>query len=117
MSTINEKTNEQAQESTEKLYWAVEQTGYAIYGVGETQEEATQDALPWLDDVDSYEDLEEVLEGTDHGRGFSGDLRWAMITPALYKAVKEDGGDLPYTQIDTDWQGRPLYDLDEEEVD
>lgn len=115
----NETTKEQAQqESTDKLYWAVEQTGYGIYGVGETQDEATQDALPWLDDVvDSYEDLEEVLEGTDHGQGFVGDLRWAMITAALYAAVKEDGGDLPYTRIDTDWQGRPVYDLEEVKIE
>lgn len=116
--TNDEKTGEQAQqESTDKLYWAVEQIGYVIHGIGKTQEEATEDAVRWLDEYGDSDELREELEENQYKSLFIGDLRWVRITPALYDAVEEDGGDIPHVQIDWDFpnQRRPVLDVIEEE--
>lgn len=63
-------------------HYAVIQNGYAIFGVGETEEEAREDAAQWLDD--SKESLKQES-------GIDGGICCVNCTKSLHDAVKENG--------------------------
>ena len=64
---------------------ALIQRGYVIFGVGETDDDARQEAEQWLD-ADSSRD-----EGDNNG-----DLAVVPCTRALMEAVQKFGGDLSW---------------------
>lgn len=70
---------------------AIYQSGYAIFGVGKTTEQALADANKWLD--------EPISEG-DLGRGdVDGEMCEIEITPELFAAVRERGGDIAIAEM------------------
>lgn len=75
------------------MAYAVIQLGYAVYGVGETEEAAEQDARQWLDDgLD--DDLE--IGGPPNRSSVEGDICLVECTQALMLKVQTDGGDIRY---------------------
>jgi hypothetical protein len=64
-------------------HYALIQVGHAIYGVGETEDDARDDARQWLDDADDA-DLDEPVR-TD------GSICCVPCSQALYLHVKEFG--------------------------
>lgn len=64
---------------------ALIQRGYAIFGVGETEDEAREEANEWLD-PDS-----DRSEGTNYG-----DLAMVPCTRKLMEEVRASGGDLTW---------------------
>ena len=61
-------------EIKEKLpRWMVIQLDQAMWGEGETRDEALRDAVSWMDDVDSIDELEAQLVN-ECANNFSGDL-------------------------------------------
>ena len=77
-------------------YYAIYKSGYAIFGIGETPDEATTDASAWLDDPE--EPLEIVTEyGTTGALGeTNGTLYLRPCTQRLYEEVQREGGDIIY---------------------
>lgn len=74
---------------------AVEQHGFAVFGIGDTIDAAKADATEWLDKSDHG--TESDLAAADwNSRPNHGDLRLARITPELAAAVREHGGHLAY---------------------
>lgn len=62
--------------------FALIQRGYVIYGVGDTESAAREDAEQWLDDSDR-------TEGGNHG-----DLAVVLCSKKLADTVRESGGDV-----------------------
>jgi hypothetical protein len=81
-----------------KTYSAVYQYGYAIFGVGKTDEEAIEDAKQYADEF-------EIKEGQPN----SGDMILIKISEALYNKVNEIGGDIAIEEGE-----RGVYYLPEE---
>lgn len=73
-------------------YYAVEQIGYAIMGVGETIEAAIKDTSQYSSDFSKSE-----LVGPNEN--IVGAMRLLPCTPALYNAVKIVGGDILYDTV------------------
>ena len=73
--------------------FAVEQVGYAIFGVGETPEAAKQDAAQWLDAGTNTDKISLIPSPVD------GDLRLVRITQALADIVRAHGGNVPYATL------------------
>lgn len=74
---------------------AVEQHGYAVFGVGETVQQAKADAAQWLD----HDAREALADVTWNARPNDGEMRLARVTPALATAVHARGGMLAYGQL------------------
>jgi hypothetical protein len=75
-----------------KTYTAIEQSGYAIFGVGETLEEALADANQWLDTE---------LTAADLGDGrVIGEMCEITISASVRDAVLADGGDVAIEEFD-----------------
>ena len=81
--------------------------GYEIYGVGETPEEAKEDARVWLDDG-----IEEAMraEMIEKDSGVFGKLYISKCTDRLATALQEDNRDLVF-----DWNEDGLLDIVEGE--
>ena len=79
--------------------YAVYQSGYAIYGVGETREEAIARAARFLD---ADTDLSSIHEATQRGEVY-GDLYIRTCSATLAEAVNTEGGD-------------QLYEINEDDV-
>ena len=73
----------------EETYKAVYQNGYAIFGIGKTDDEAIADAMEWVDDP---EELKEQIEAGQ--KNVHGDMKLIIISRALRDAVIEHGGDI-----------------------
>ena len=73
----------------EETYKAVYQNGYAIFGMGKTDEEAIADAMQWVDEPD---ELKARIESGQ--RNVHGDMKLITISSALRDAVIEHGGDI-----------------------
>lgn len=72
-----------------ETYKAVYQNGYAIFGIGKTDEEAIADAMQWVDEPD------ELRESIEQGqKNVHGDMKLITISRALRDAVIEQGGDI-----------------------
>ena len=71
------------------------QNGYAIFGMGKTDEEAIADAMQWVDEPD---ELQAQIESGQ--RNVHGDMKLITISRALRDAVIEHGGDLAIIE---DW--------------
>jgi hypothetical protein len=86
-------------------YYAVIQLGYSILGSGESAEAATDDAHEWVDG-----DMNLV----DENQAVDGDLVLVKCTKALHDEVKENGGDVFYTLLESGLYGLEsgLYGLD-----
>jgi CRISPR/Cas system-associated protein endoribonuclease Cas2 len=82
----------------EKRYSAVYQYGYVIFGIGNTEEEAIEDAKLYAEEFEIQEN-----------RPNDGDMILIEISEALFNKVKEFGGDV---KIEKDEDG--VYKLPEE---
>lgn len=71
-------------------YFAVIQTGQAVFGVGTTKEEAITEAKEWADSVKLVEEHEAV----------DGDMILVECSETLCNEVNENGGDVVYEEID-----------------
>ena len=85
-------------------YYAVMQLGYVIYGVGETPDQAIEDAMEWADDIDI----------TPFHEAAHGDMVVVEITAALYNAVNEIGGDICFERVSHPMFGSVEYGTCEE---
>lgn len=86
-----------------ETYKAVYQYGYAIYGVGKTDEEAIEDAKLYADnDVDWWTDI-------DYSSRVDGKMILIDISKALFDTVKMCGGDVRMEKDEDD-----VYKLPEE---
>ena len=65
---------------------AVIQIGHAIFGVGETEADAIEDAREWVDDGDNLEDALAVPHAA-----VVGDMIVVECSKALHDKVKADG--------------------------
>ena len=74
-------------------HYAVYQSGYAIFGTGETREAAIADAEQWLD---AETDLATISTGGGQRGEIHGNLYVAPCTAALAVEVHEHGGDIVY---------------------
>lgn len=81
--------------------------GYEIYGVGETKEEARQDAVAWLDGGREEADSAELI---DRDGGVIGKLYIGRCTERLAAAVRGDLEDLVF-----DWNEAGMLDVVEDE--
>jgi len=73
---------------------AVYQVGYAVYGVGETEQAALEDAVEWIEGVSSAEDVAALL--VPEHEAANGGFVLVDITDAAAKAVAEHGGDITF---------------------
>jgi len=78
------------------MKYAVMQTGYAIYGVGDTERDAMENAVQWIDEARSADDVADLIS---KGNGFHGDFKIAKITDKLADQAGSDGA-LPWDQLD-----------------
>ena len=74
-------------------YYAVYQSGHAIYGVGKTASEAIENAREWVDDGDFLES-----ELIDRSQASSGDMVIGECSEALFNEVNERGGDVVFSE-------------------
>ena len=65
----------------------VYQIGYAIFGAGDTYNEAITNAIEWIEDAKSAQDVEKICLNPES----DGDMAIANATPALVKYVQENG--------------------------
>lgn len=80
--------------------FAIVQYGFAIYGVGQTESAAWEDAAEWLDDDTLGEDT------TDQPR-VHGEIYCLPATAALIEAVNTLGGDVSF---EVEWPNVLLAD-------
>ena len=86
-----------------ETYKAVYQYGYAIFGVGKTEEEAIEDAKQYTD----YD--EEWWTDIDYSSKIDGKMILIDISRALYEKVMKSGGDVKIERDEDD-----VYKLPEE---
>lgn len=86
-----------------ETYKAVYQYGYAIFGIGKTEEEAIEDAKQYADDTEDW------WSDIGYGSRNDGDMILIDISKALYDKVAEYGGDVKMEKDEDD-----VYKLPEE---
>jgi hypothetical protein len=74
--------------------FALYQSGYAVFGVGETEDQARSNALQWLDNPEDAKTAE-LLTGPGHSE-VHGVLYVRQCTDRLAMAVQGSGGNLPF---------------------
>lgn len=71
--------------------YAIHQLGYAIFGVGMTEEEAINNAKEWVDNPEKLEDEIKAPYDATHG-----DMVLEEITDRLFHSVNKYGGTICY---------------------
>lgn len=71
-----------------KIWFAVYQDGFAIFGTGATEEAAIEDAKQWVDEPDN---LKSEIESAP---GFHGDMKVIRISQSLKDDVDKRGGNI-----------------------
>lgn len=74
------------------MTFAIVQNGYAIFGVGDTLQEAYRDAQEWTENMLPLAELPSTSN-------ISGELYWARITDALAAQVRKRGGDIAWGEL------------------
>lgn len=67
-----------------ETFYAIIQSGYAIFGSGKTKEEAYEDAQQWTEDLPSLKDVE-------GSQGNSGDIILVECTKFFHNKFQEHG--------------------------
>lgn len=80
----------------EETFIAVYQDGYAIFGIGNTVEEAIEDAKN--DGIDEPDELEDEI--ADSNSNFIGDMIIINISKAVKEEVERIGGDVVIIKCD-----------------
>jgi len=73
---------------TEETWFAVYQDGFAIFGIGATEDAAINDAKQWVDEPDN---LKSEIESA---KGFHGDMKIIRISNEVKLAVENHGGNI-----------------------